>query len=194
MGAASNLEMTALWPESRRAADKAERSALRQRVTAVFVALRKPVYHYLVRLTGDAAEAEDLTQEAFLRLYREVARGRVVRNVRAWVFQVAHNLAADRARRGEPTLQLGEEDWKALAESAEDTGGQLEVLLDRRLRVDAALAQLSPRERRCLELRASGLRYREIAEILGVGITSVESYLVRAVAKLRSKREGRSTS
>src|SRR5580693_4500528 len=74
-------------------------SALRQRVTKAFELLRDPVYRYLFRVLENSEEAEDLTQEVFLRLYAHLHKGHTVANIRAWVFRVAHNLAIDRQRR-----------------------------------------------------------------------------------------------
>jgi hypothetical protein len=75
------------------------RSALRQKVTQVFELLRDPVYRYLFRVLDNRDEAEDLTQEVFLRLYAHLQKGNPVANVRAWVFRVAHNLAIDQQRK-----------------------------------------------------------------------------------------------
>jgi RNA polymerase sigma-70 factor (ECF subfamily) len=56
---------------------------------------------------------------------------------------------------------------------------------ERTARVGAALAELSPQQLRCLYLRAEGLRYKEIAETLGVGVSTVSQFLTRAIARLR---------
>jgi RNA polymerase sigma-70 factor (ECF subfamily) len=55
---------------------------------------------------------------------------------------------------------------------------------ERRRRLRMTLSRLSMQERQCMELRMEGLRYREIAEVLGTRISSVQSYLVRAVQKV----------
>jgi|SRR5437867_26441 len=68
---------------------------LEEKVSQLFELLRDPVYLYLTAVLGSPAEAEDITQETFLRLYRALHRGQVINNVRFWLFRVAHNLAFD---------------------------------------------------------------------------------------------------
>ncbi len=68
---------------------------LEEKVSQLFELLRDPVYLYLVAVLGNSSEAEDVTQETFLRLYRALHRGQVINNVRFWLFRVAHNLAFD---------------------------------------------------------------------------------------------------
>jgi len=58
-----------------------------------------------------------------------------------------------------------------------------------RERLRQAVAKLTPQQRECLRLRASGLRYREIAEVLGIGISSVGELVQRATARLREDAE-----
>jgi len=152
-------------------------------VGQLFLVLRRPLHHYVLRIVNDVAEAEDLTQESFLRLYGELCKGTRIENVRGWVFQVAHNLAIDRQRRISLLEQLDAVHWEQKAHP----GPTLEQHLIRKRRQErmaSALARLSPRERRCLQLRAEGFRYREIAERLGIRITSVENYCSRAVKKI----------
>src|SRR5215475_15304383 len=62
-------------------------------VTAAYLADREDVYRYLLIVGLRPAEAQDATQEAFLKLHTAIRRGEVIRNPRAWVFRVAHNHA-----------------------------------------------------------------------------------------------------
>src|SRR2546427_10761617 len=68
---------------------------LEEKVGQLFELLRDPVYLYLMAVLGNSAEAEDITQETFLRLYRALHRGHSITNVRFWLFRAAHNLAFD---------------------------------------------------------------------------------------------------
>src|SRR5215469_15294249 len=70
-----------------------EQVNIRQRVADHFADLRQPVYCYLAQICRSDAEAEELTQETFLRLYRYLHEGHQVKNVRSWVFKVGRNLA-----------------------------------------------------------------------------------------------------
>jgi len=167
---------------------------LEDQVREVFLALREPVYRYLYSTLGNRADAEDLTQETFTRLYHRVSRGDAIENYRAWVFRVAHNLAVDSwksARRdGADPLVLD-----AARLQSSDPGVEADILERERIsarqaRISSALKRLSPQERQCLELRAEGLRYREIAEVLGVQVPTVQTFLTRAIAKMAGS-EGR---
>src|SRR5262249_4418685 len=142
-----------------------ETSTLKKRVTSAFEVLRDPVYRYLFRVLDNAEEAEDLTQEVFLRLYSYLRKGHPLGNVRAWVFHVAHNLAVDQQRKRVSLQSFDPADFDQIQDLA--PGVDQKVLEDeQRRRLRRALDQLSLGERHCLELRAEGLSYREIAEIL----------------------------
>src|SRR5215207_3847362 len=66
---------------------------LEEKVTRCFEQWRDPVHRYLVAVFGQPAEAEEITQEAFLQFYRTLREGQTINNTRAWLFRVAHNLA-----------------------------------------------------------------------------------------------------
>jgi RNA polymerase sigma-70 factor (ECF subfamily) len=164
-----------------------ENETLEQKVTRIFQALRLPVYYYLMAFLGDAATADDLTQEVFLRLYAHLHRGRAVENARLWVFRVAHNLAFDERQRHQRLVQLDAPTWDDVRANLPDPAlnpEQRALQRERLERMHAALQWLSAQERQCLLLRAEGLRYREIGEILGVGTSTVGEFLQRALRKL----------
>jgi len=158
-------------------------SAIKQRVTKVFELLRDPVYRYLFRVLENPQEAEDLAQEVFLRLYMHLHKGQSVTNIRAWVFRVAHNLAIDQHRK---KLQFEAMDPAGWNEACDPAPGAEQQVLDeeqhRKLR--HALTSLSMQEKLCLELRAEGLSYREIADIVSMRLPTLVKYLGRIVKKL----------
>lgn len=162
------------------------RLAVEKKVTEAFVALREPVYRYVQTILRSDADAEEITQEAFIRLLRELRRGRPVENVRSWVFRVAHNLAIDEVRRPHFQADCLALDDPAINELCEPAAGPEENALDQEKRneVRRALTLLKPEERQCLDLRAVGLRYREIAEVLETHIPNVQALLVRAIAAI----------
>lgn len=136
-----------------------------------------PLYRYLHRLSGDAALADDVAQEAFVRLY---ARGGIPDAPAAWLVTVAHNLMRDEHRRTARRRRL-----LALWQEppAPAPAPDAEVLLDERaMQVRRVLATLSERNRRLLLLRHEGHSYDEIAGILGLAPGSVGTMLVRATA------------
>jgi len=159
-------------------------------ITRLFEALHDPVFRQALRILRSPAEAADVTQDVFLRLYGEMRAERKVKNPKAWLFRAAHNLAIDRVRGSRHTQSWDESDdsatWEAVADPAPPPEERL-AEVEKQEKVRALLSGLSAQERRCMELRMEGLRYREIAEVLGVRITTVETSLARAVKKLMEK-------
>jgi RNA polymerase sigma-70 factor, ECF subfamily len=164
-----------------------ETVTLEQSVTNVFEQWRDPDYRYLVAAFGHPGEAEEVTQEAFLRLYRCLREGQTIKNARAWVFRTAHNLAVNRLK-GQQFVDLLDDDcWAALRRSLRDSSPSPEQNVLQRERYDvlrAAIGRLTPAERQCLHLRTKGMRYREIGEILGLSTTAVAETLYRVIEKL----------
>ena len=161
---------------------------LQDQVVRLYEEARQDVYHYLLRLGLSPAHAQEGSQEAFLRLYAALTRGESIHNPRAWIFRVAHNLAVTHHTAGERWMPLD----PALEATMTDGGPGPEgdaIQRERVARVSEALAELSPQQRRCLYLRAEGLRYREIAETIGIGVSTVSQFLTRAIARLRRAAE-----
>jgi RNA polymerase sigma-70 factor (ECF subfamily) len=166
---------------------------LEQKVTGYFEQWREPVYRYLVAAFGAAAQAEDITQEAFLQLYRSLHAGQSIGNVRAWVFRVAHNLAVNQIKSQQFITPLDDATWEELRRSYQDSGPNAEQKLMQQEKFDrlrAAVESLTLAERQCLHLRTKGLRYREIAEILDLSTTSVAETLYRVIEKLAKESYG----
>lgn len=116
-----------------------------------------------------------------MRLFRELDASRPVRDPKSWLFTTAHNLAMDYHRR-----PVSQEFPKLLPEVLDARGNAEEDLVanERQEWLNDAIGGLSTQQKQCLELRAEGLRYREIADILGIHISTVRTYIVRAVTQL----------
>src|SRR5262245_47900089 len=71
---------------------------LEQRVTVYFKQWRDPVLRYLIAVFGSPEEAEEITQEAFLQLYRCLSEGKQIHQTRSWIFRTAHNMALNRVK------------------------------------------------------------------------------------------------
>jgi len=163
-------------------------SELERIITEVFGRLRDPVYRYLMSTLGSPAEAEELTQETFLRLLAHLQKGHPVEHVRAWVFRVAHNLALNTLRkrnRQEAVIPSGGGPRRDEKADPAPTAEERVIEQELQQRMSRALARLSPQERYCLELKAEGLTYREIAETLDIHPGSVATFLARGVGKLK---------
>lgn len=164
-----------------------ETNQLEQQVTQLFETLRQPVYQYLMAVFGNAEEAEDLTQEAFLQLYKTAKNGQTFRNIRFWLFRVAHNLAINRRKHNQFIAPLDANSWEVIEKLLPDTRPNPEqrvLLREKYERLYSGMKRLSMQERQALFLRAEGFRYREIGEIMSVATPTVGEFLRRGIQKL----------
>ena len=162
-------------------------SELEAKVSEFFVAFKLPVYRYLLGLLGNHDDAEEMTQEAFLSLFGTLQKGTRIDNVRAWIFRVAHNLAMNHQKRPRIVEAVEEAEWWKLSQERSDPASDSEQRMlreEKRTRLLRAMKCLSPQERHCLDLRAEGLCFREIAEVLSIGISTVETFLDRGIRKI----------
>jgi RNA polymerase sigma-70 factor (ECF subfamily) len=143
----------------------------------------------LTRLTGDAAEAEDLALEAFWRLHEQPPRlpadpAEADRAVSGWLYRVALNLGynALRAGRRRSSYEEAAGRWQVEAHEDPDPAQQHERAQERRA-VRAALAALKPKSAQILALRYSDFSYTEIAGVLQIAPGSVGTLLARAEAE-----------
>ncbi len=155
--------------------------------TTLFRELRKPLLRYLVCLGLSSDEAQDVVQDAFLSLHRHLSAGGSQENIRSWLFRVAHNQARNRQTSYDRRFSARLED--AGAERLLDETTPERVLLEKEKfeRLKNAIRTLATAERDCLLLRASGLRYREIGDVLGIATSTVADIVDRAVKKLAEK-------
>ena len=146
------------------------------------------------RITGNAADAEDLVQEALLRAYRAVDRFDV-RYLRAWLPTILRNTWRNMNRKARPFLLDSDDQALSVpAPGADGRGGAEEHVVDGML--DAALAaelhNLSDNHRAVVTLvDIDGLTYQEAADVLGIPTGTVMSRLHRARKRLRTRLEQR---
>jgi RNA polymerase sigma factor (sigma-70 family) len=151
---------------------------------------------YAARLLGgDRAEAEDVTQEAMLRLWRIAPEWREGEaQVSTWLYRVVTNLCTDRQRSQRRRAMPMGDDLPDHADDAPDTGAKM----DSAARLDAlnaALASLPDRQREAVVLRhIEGLSNPEIAQILGIGVEAVESLTARGKRALAAALQGKRDS
>lgn len=164
------------------AADQPRDEALRW-----FDELRDPLRRYLMCAGASPVDADDAVQESFLRLYQHLKKGGDRSNLCGWVFRVARNYLRDerKSARHQRTVQLDD----AMARDggpADPQGSPEHCALDeeRTRRLRGAIDKLPEQQRECILLRSSGLRYREIAEVLGISTSSVGALVHRATARL----------
>lgn len=145
---------------------------------ALFKRLHPSLFRYLHRLTGDADVAEDVAQEAFVRLLRQRLSEA---EVRPWLFTVAMNLVRDGARKTERRNRL-----LTTAPALVTAFRMPDENIEQAERVEAVrhvLSQMSERDRQLLLMREEGFRYDEIAAVVGVAPASVGTLIARALRR-----------
>jgi len=157
---------------------------------------RTPLYRYLLRQCGDAQAAEDLFQEAWLRIIRSRETYRPTARFNTYLYRLAHNCLVDRYRQaGRRPVEADCDHEDAAGETAgerpvEDETERLQTAA--RLRV--ALDALSREQREAFLLhQETGLTLDEIAAVVGVGRETIKSRLRYAVNHLRARLAGHMT-
>jgi RNA polymerase sigma-70 factor, ECF subfamily len=141
------------------------------------------VYRYALVVLRNQADAEDVTQTTFMNAHRAMERGEQPRNPQNWLIAIAHNVCRQRFRQSQrrpAEVELNEELAEAVVEedaiSAED--------------IRRALGHLAFNQRAALVMRElEGRSYQEIAEILGLSVSAVETLIFRARRALREQLE-----
>jgi len=143
---------------------------------AIYAEHRLELLRYVHRLTRDVHLAEDIVQDAFLRLWRET---RHVDNPRSWLFRVCTNLVRDQSRRTAIRERHAAQPDTSSSESPDAAFERVESVRLVRL----VLSRMIPRDREALLLRESGFRYAEIADVLGVRSAIVPALIARALKR-----------
>ena len=159
-------------------------SHLEEEVIGLFDQLRDRLLRYALSIGVSVHDGEEIVQEVFLSLFRHLRLQRSRANLRGWLFRVAHNLALKQRNRDRRSAPAADD---AIAENQSDPAPGPEEQLasnQRRRRLLAVLRVLPEQDQHCLYLRAEGLRYREIADVLGISLGSVSISLTRSIARL----------
>ena len=160
---------------------------------------KKKVYFLALDMAGNPVDAEDISQDVFLKVHRSFATFRRGAKLGSWLYRVTYNAAIDHLRtRGaapEPVddevLESRSREGAALAQGrvADPVGATESSQLQ--ARIAKALEKVSPQEKAVFLLRHyDDLMLKDIASTLGLSIGSVKSYLFRAVRKLQKELGG----
>lgn len=155
------------------------------------------IYTYVCRLTNDSPDAEDVTQEVFIRAYQSLRAFRHDAALDTWLYRIATNLVIDRFRREKRAPQ-----WVPLAGDGEDAAWELAStdrssdpqataqLTELQIQVQKAIRSLPVKLRTVVVLHdMEGLSYEEVAETIGCPLGTVKSRLFNARVLLRRKLE-----
>ena len=158
-------------------------SEITELVSSLYETWYTSVVRYAARRMGSLQAAEDIVQDTFMQLYRELVAGHIVENPRAWTFcvvrrQVGHQAGVLRREMDQhesaEVLEKLPSGWVSPIELENDPD-----------RLRRLLSTLTKREEEVIHLRLAAMKYREIAEALQISESSVNTLLIRALKKLK---------
>ncbi len=161
----------------------------------------RPVFSLIYRMVRDSTAAEDLAQDAFIKVLNHLDKYRPEFKFSSWLFKIANNVAIDHLRRrqidtvsmdGSPHATSAAEIEATSIELADQGESPLDALASRELgtAIEAAIGQLRPEYRNCIVLRhVEGRSYEEIAATLDLPLGTVKTYIHRARHQLREALE-----
>jgi RNA polymerase sigma-70 factor (ECF subfamily) len=156
-----------------------------QQVLRHFQSMHLPLVRYATAFGITASDAEDVVQESFLALFQHLRLGRSSENLAGWLFKVTHNLALRKRSRG--SVEVSGLDSNQMEVIDDDLDPEESMLLrERQARLQRVLRALPINDQLCLRLRAEGLTYRGIAQVVGMSLGSVSSSLTRSLLRIQA--------
>ncbi|SPF54642.1 RNA polymerase, sigma-24 subunit, ECF subfamily [Candidatus Sulfopaludibacter sp. SbA4] len=183
----------AAFAEDLPVAEQDEVARLRRRdpaaVAGVVGRYRHRLYRYLIRLVREPAAADDLFQQTWLNVVRQIGRYDARRSFDTWLFAIAHNAAMDLLRR-QSGESLEEHEYELPAGTADSFSAVMAA--ERAAILAAEMAQLPALYREALTLRfEEGMKLEEIAEVTHAPLSTVKSRVQRALECLRQNMSAR---
>ena len=150
----------------------------------LFERYHKRIYHFLLKLTGNPSDSEDLTQNVFVRMIRYRNSYRKGNSFEAWLFRIARNLFYDHVKDRSKNSELYDRDMILMhGETSEEGEEKIRIL-------NLALMELTHEERFIIVLnRFQKVKYEDIGEILSLTVASIKVKVHRALHKLRGHYE-----
>ena len=149
----------------------------------------KPIYSFVYRNVGNPAEAEDITQEVFVKVWKNIKKFDQTRNFKPWIFQIAKNTSIDflRKKKSIPFSKFeNEKGQNVLLDNMQSAPENLIENLDNKGVLAGAVSQLNDKEQQVITLRHNdGLSFKEIAKVLKESINTVKSRYRRALTNMK---------
>jgi RNA polymerase sigma-70 factor (ECF subfamily) len=146
-----------------------------------------PLVRYVCFLNVNPETAKEIVHDTFIKLHEHLQNGGDTTNLRAWLYRVAHNLARNSQAAASARKTSSFEDTTTVLEHAESRQSAEEKLIEteRLTSLRAAMSRLPDAQRQALVLRSQGLKYREIAQALGLSISTVAENVQRGMEALK---------
>jgi len=154
----------------------------------LYARYERHLHGFVVRYLGDAQEAEDVFHEAFLAVLRERTVGKAAVSFRAWLFQVARNLCLNRLRTRRRTAEALEKAATSPADPCPGPDRAVEMSETARA-LSEAVSRLPQSLAEIYRLRAAGMSYEEMAQVLSIPLGTVKSRLHEAMSRLREEAQ-----
>jgi RNA polymerase sigma-70 factor (ECF subfamily) len=164
------------------------KESLEQRVAALYGTHRDAIYRFLVGQGVEPAFAQEATQNVFVDLFLALRKESDIRSEQSWLYTVAARAAVDYWRRERRPIWVELDASPLVAENfrSREPSPEAQTIENQRLqRIAESMRRLPKEQRLCVHLRMQGLRYREIAEVLGVSTSTAADWLATAVERLR---------
>lgn len=177
-------DLSLSYPTMSESATKTSR--VEREVLNLFEGFHSPLLRYAMSIGLTSHDAEEIVQEVFLALFRHLQSEKSDQNIRGWIFRVAHNLALKQRMANQRHSNATSMDVSVVVHQADPSPNPEEEVLigQKRACLLAVLRVLPESDQHCLRLRAEGLRYREIAAVLGISLGSVSNSLTRSLTRL----------
>ena len=143
------------------------------------------VIHFAVRYVGHRAQAEDVAQEAFIRIWKHAAKWEPQGfSFRSWLYKITYNLCIDELRKRKPIADVEEDDLPNYGDQPDDDLYRNQ----QQHKVERSLGELPERQRTAISLCVyQGLSNRDAAQVMEISVEALESLLSRARRTLRNK-------
>ena len=149
----------------------------------------KPIYSFVYKNVSNTSEAEDITQEVFIKIWKNIKKFDQSKNFKPWIFQIAKNTSIDflRKKKSIPFSRFENEKGQnvLLDNMADEPANLIENLSDKRVLAAAAI-NLKDKEQKIINLRhTEGMSFKEIADVFKESINTVKSRYRRAISNMR---------
>lgn len=141
---------------------------------------KNAVYGFALSIVQNTQDAEDILQDTFVSIYSSAQNYKKMGKPMAWVLTITRNLSLMKIRNRRKTADISEDEWSLFIVDEKP------VTIEERLVLTAALKKITPEESQIVMLHAvAGFKYREIAEVLELPLSTVLSKYNRAIKKLK---------